>query len=87
MLRFNPESFLPPLRIYVGYTLFLFAMLAVPAVDSVSVGGQEEQVGTTGLAVTASAVAIIGVSDGLVQGSLFGMTAKLPSKFTQVCTP
>eukprot|EP00240_Pyramimonas_obovata_P009636 CAMPEP_0118940042 /NCGR_PEP_ID=MMETSP1169-20130426/30472_1 /TAXON_ID=36882 /ORGANISM="Pyramimonas obovata, Strain CCMP722" /LENGTH=100 /DNA_ID=CAMNT_0006884435 /DNA_START=531 /DNA_END=830 /DNA_ORIENTATION=- len=29
MLRFNPEAFTPPLRIYAGYTLFLFAMLTV----------------------------------------------------------
>lgn len=39
--------------------------------------------GATGLGISSLAVTIIGVADGCVQGSLFGIAGRMPSQYTQ----
>lgn len=68
VLRFG-DRVEPRTRIRAGYAAFLLC-LAVPATS-------------TSLAPTYVAVALTGVADAVCQGSLFGVVAPMPERFTQ----
>lgn len=44
---------------------------------------EDQQLGS-GLLATSAAVAVLGMSDGLVQGTLFGLVSQMPPKYAQV---
>ena len=68
VLRFG-DRVEPRARIRAGYAAFLLC-LAVPATS-------------TSLALTYVAVALTGAADAVCQGSLFGVVAPMPERFTQ----
>jgi len=82
MLQYSPQAVSVPTRIYGGYTLFLLSMLVVPAVEAWKL--EDQQLGS-GLLATSAAVAVLGMSDGLVQGTLFGLASQMPPKYAQAC--
>ncbi|PRQ41166.1 putative equilibrative nucleoside transporter, major facilitator superfamily [Rosa chinensis] len=68
-------------RINVGLALFVVSLLIVPVLDLVYIQGR---VGLyAGFYVTVAAVALSGLADALVQGSLIGAAGELPEKYMQ----
>ncbi|XP_027355745.1 equilibrative nucleotide transporter 1-like [Abrus precatorius] len=68
-------------RINVGLALFVVSLLIVPLLDAFYVQGR---VGLyAGFYVTAGAVALSGVADALVQGSIVGSVGELPERYMQ----
>lgn len=75
----------PRTRISIGFFAYFILVALVPVLDALTVGGAG--IGSTvSFALTLAAVAISGVVDALIQGSLFGMAAELPSMYTQALT-
>eukprot|EP00873_Tetraselmis_striata_P025807 jgi/Tetstr1/446071/TSEL_033672.t2 len=79
------QTFGARLRIIVGFSGFLFCTVAIPVIDTLMLGGSGT--GTTATyAITISLAALLGASDGVAQGSLFGAAGCLPARYTQaVC--
>lgn len=68
-------------RINVGLGLFVLSLLIVPVLDLVYIKGR---VGLyDGFYVTVAAVALAGLADALVQGSLIGAAGELPERYMQ----
>nr|KYP67974.1 Equilibrative nucleoside transporter 4 [Cajanus cajan] len=68
-------------RINVGLLLFVISLLAVPLIDAFYVKGR---VGLyKGFYATTAAVALSGVADALVQGSIVGSAGELPERYMQ----
>lgn len=53
------------------------------ALDVIRGWGVQGLDGATGLGISSLAVTVIGVADGCVQGSLFGIAGRMPSQYTQ----
>ncbi|XP_019450847.1 PREDICTED: equilibrative nucleotide transporter 1-like [Lupinus angustifolius] len=69
------------IRINLGLALFVLSLLIVPLLDAFYVKGQ---VGFyNGFYVTAASVALAGVADALVQGSIVGSAGQLPERYMQ----
>jgi len=78
LYRHSSNAFL---RINVGLVLFVVSLLIVPLIDAFYVKGR---VGVNGgFYATAFAVALSGVADALVQGSIVGSAGELPPRYTQ----
>uniref|UniRef100_A0A7S1SXV4 Equilibrative nucleoside transporter n=1 Tax=Tetraselmis chuii TaxID=63592 RepID=A0A7S1SXV4_9CHLO len=74
------------LRIILGFSGFLAATIAIPVIDAIMLGGSREGTSST-YAITLFFAALLGASDGVAQGSLFGAAGCLPAKYTQaVCS-
>lgn len=68
-------------RINVGLGLFVVSLLVVPLLDAFYVKGR---VGLyDGFYITVGAVALSGVADALVQGSIVGSAGELPERYMQ----
>lgn len=65
----------------MGLGLFVLSLLIVPVLDLVYIKGR---VGLyDGFYVTVAAVALSGLADALVQGSLIGAAGELPERYMQ----
>mmetsp|Transcript_34143 Transcript_34143/g.87301 ORF Transcript_34143/g.87301 Transcript_34143/m.87301 type:complete len:444 (-) Transcript_34143:110-1441(-) len=79
------QTFGARLRIIVGFSGFLFCTVAIPVIDTLMLGGSGTGTAAT-YALTISLAALLGASDGVAQGSLFGAAGCLPARYTQaVC--
>ena len=74
-------------KILFGFSGYAVAMLGVPVIDRVlfpqdSINGDSQDF--MAMMVTLAFVALIGVANGFVQGSLFGLCGPLPSEYTSI---
>lgn len=68
-------------RINVGFVLFVLALVVVPLMDVWYVKGRVGIYG--GFYVAVGAVAVSGVGDALVQGSIIGAAGEMPERYMQ----
>ncbi|XAR65058.1 hypothetical protein NMG60_11009020 [Bertholletia excelsa] len=68
-------------RINVGLALFVVSLLIVPVMDVAYIKGRPGLY--DGFYVTAAAVALSGIADALVQGSIIGAAGELPDRYMQ----
>jgi equilibrative nucleoside transporter 1/2/3 len=68
-------------RINLGLALFVLSLLVVPLIDVFYVKGRVGFYG--GFYVTVGSVALSGVADALVQGSIVGSAGELPQRYMQ----
>lgn len=68
-------------RINVGFVLFVLALVVVPLMDVWYVKGRVGMFG--GFYVAVGAVAVSGIGDALVQGSIIGAAGEMPERYMQ----
>lgn len=68
-------------RINVGFVLFVVALVVVPVMDVGYVKGRVGMFG--GFYVAVGAVAVCGIGDALVQGSIIGAAGEMPERYMQ----
>ena len=76
-------------RVQVGFWAFAVALLVIPIIDAAGIEQDTAgaAVGGWSFIVTLAAVALTGAADAVAQGSLFGMAANLPGRYTSaLCT-
>ena len=76
-------------RVQVGFGAFAAALLVIPIIDAAGIeqDAAGAAVGGWSFIVTLAAVALTGAADAVAQGSLFGMAANLPGRYTSaLCT-
>ncbi|XP_057456921.1 equilibrative nucleotide transporter 1 [Lotus japonicus] len=78
LYRHKSQAFV---RINLGLALFVVSLLVVPLIDAFYIKGRVGLYG--GFYVTAGAVALAGVADALVQGSIVGAAGELPERYMQ----
>ncbi|PON89030.1 Equilibrative nucleoside transporter [Trema orientale] len=70
------------LTLNLGFSMFVLSLMVSPIIDwTWSAGSNERTNGTYG--VTVASVAVCGLADGLVGGSLMGSAGKLPKQYMQ----
>lgn len=69
------------LRMNLGLLLFVFSLLAVPIMDWTCTLGAKRS--NRAYSATIAAVAVCGLADGLVGGSLIGSVGVLPNRYMQ----
>ncbi|KAJ4839233.1 Equilibrative nucleotide transporter 8 [Turnera subulata] len=71
------------LRMNMGFSLFMLSLMVAPSIDWAWSGSSMKGRHDVAYAVTVTCVAICGLADGLIAGSLIGTAGKLPKQYMQ----
>ncbi|KAJ4950534.1 hypothetical protein NE237_027366 [Protea cynaroides] len=71
------------LRMNLGLSMFVFSLMMAPLIDWTNHSSKPQRRPQGAYTVTVAAVAVCGLADGLIGGSLIGSAGKLPRRYMQ----
>lgn len=70
-------------RVNLGYGLFVMALMAAPVTDWIDRRNEGDRGSNVAFVVVVLMVVLTGFAEGLISGSLVGVTGKLPGRYMQ----